>query len=539
MNSVDRFKKRKKIIGSISVYESVDEELVNEFLNSEINKSKVEASFKIVDEHYDFKYDFTVSKDEAKEFLEQFKKDFNQERFDKLVIDCRKEVINSIVTPFGLGKIVAAYDKDGGNVTTTHNFEKGITATNEDKDRYNEWQNSVNNKVDRTIHDEVKDKWKKDTYQAMVNGESVIDGYTGKTLGQKTNNRIDKNVSIHGEHITAVSEIEKDARNHLFADGKTASERLQDRANLSGNENNLTLIEGGMNSSKNDADLKEWKNSKVSKKHAEETGNPDMTNAEYYNLDDKRIKEAYDKSKNFITKTQLKKQVIKQGKELVSTGALESAKMGIQQAIGLIMSEFFTALFDEILDIYKNGFSNGFEDDRFFSVLKERIIRIAKKIQAKWKDVVVAFKDGLLSGFISNFVTTMVNIFATTWKRFVRIIREGIFSLFKAIKILIFPPEDLTFTDVMHEAKKIIATGLMVSLGVLLEEAVSNFFKGIPFSNILTSVFVGALTGIAITMTVYYIDKKKNDKDAINQMIKETDEKFENVEMLLNKLSLY
>ena len=121
MNSVDRFKKRKKIIGSISVYESVDKELVNEFLNSEVDKSKVETSFKIVDEHYDFKYDFTVSKDEAKEFLEQFKKDFNQERFDKLIIDCRKEVINSIVTPFGLGKIIAAYDKAGGNVTTVHN----------------------------------------------------------------------------------------------------------------------------------------------------------------------------------------------------------------------------------------------------------------------------------------------------------------------------------------------------------------------------------------------------------------------------------
>ena len=133
MNSVDRFKKRKKIIGSISVYESVDKELVNEFLNSEVDKSKVETSFKIVDEHYDFKYDFTVSKDEAKEFLEQFKKDFNQERFDKLIIDCRKEVINSIVTPFGLGKILSVYDKVGGNITTTQNFEKGIVSTLEDK----------------------------------------------------------------------------------------------------------------------------------------------------------------------------------------------------------------------------------------------------------------------------------------------------------------------------------------------------------------------------------------------------------------------
>ena len=536
MNSVDRFKKRKKIIGSISVYESVDKELVNEFLNSEVDENKVEASFKIVDEHHDFKYDFSVSKDEAKEFLDQFKKDFNQERFDKLIIDCRKEIINSIVTPFGLGKIIAAYDKEGGNVTTTHNFEKGITATNEDQDRYNEWQNSVNNKVDRTIHDEVKDKWKKNTYQSMANGETVIDGYTGKTLGEKTNNRIDKDVSIHGEHITSVSEIEKDPRNHLFADGNIASERLHDRAKLSGNENNLTLIEGGMNSSKNDADLKEWKNSKISQKHAEETGNPDMTNAEYYELDEERIKKEYHKSKDFIIKTQLKKQVIKQGKELVSTGTIEGAKMGMQQALGLVMTEFFTALFDEILDIYKNGFSNGFEDDRFFTVLKERIIKIAKKIQAKWKDVAIAFKDGLLSGFISNFVTTMVNIFATTWKRFVRIIREGIFSLFKAIKILIFPPEDLTFEEAMHEAKKIIATGLIVSLGVLLEEAVSEFLRGIPFSNILTSIFVGALTGIAITMTVYYIDKKKNDKDAIQKLIKQTTETLDNSELLLQKL---
>ena len=158
MNSVDRFKKRKKIIGSISVYESVDKELINEFLNSEVDESKVEASFKIVDEHYDFKYDFTVSKDEAKEFLEQFKKDFNQERFDKLIIDCRKEVINSIVTPFGLGRIIAAaHDKAGGNVTTVHNannkdfidfdgekYKKGVYAQQEDEYNRNDYTNTKN-----------------------------------------------------------------------------------------------------------------------------------------------------------------------------------------------------------------------------------------------------------------------------------------------------------------------------------------------------------------------------------------------------------
>lgn len=34
-----------------------------------------------------------------------------------------------------------------------------------------------------------------------------------------------------------------------------------------------------------------------------------------------------------------------------------------------------------------------------------------------------------------------------------------------------------------------------------------------------------------------YIDKKKNDKEAIQELIKQTDAKFKNVEVLLAKLS--
>ena len=194
-----------------------------------------------------------------------------------------------------------------------------------------------------------------------------------------------------------------------------------------------------------------------------------------------------------------------------------------------------------ILDIYKNGFSNGFEDDRFFIVLKDRLKNIALKIQAKWKNVAIAFKDGFLSGFISNLVTTAINMFVTTGKRVVRIIREGIFSLFKAIKMLIFPPENMTYEEAMHEAKKVVASGLIISLGVIAEQYIDTLIKGSvilePFSDILTTIFVGAITGLAVTMTVYYIDKKKNDKDAIKKLINDTDEKFENLEVLLNKLS--
>jgi len=40
---------------------------------------------------------------------------------------------------------------------------------------------------------------------------------------------------------------------------------------------------------------------------------------------------------------------------------------------------------------------------------------------------------------------------------------------------------------------------------------------------------VGAITGLAITMTVYYIDKKKDDKDMVKQLIADIDTKFENI----------
>ena len=528
MNSVDRFKKRKKIIGSISVYESVDKELVNEFLNSEVDKSKVETSFKIVDEHYDFKYDFTVSKDEAKEFLEQFKKDFNQERFDKLIIDCRKEVINSIVTPFGLGKIIAAYDKAGGNVTTVHNannkdfidfdgekYKKGVYAQQEDEYNRNDYTNTKNSNGQQFAGDGKNSVGSNFTKSKMDNDNNVIDAYTGKTQRADTTSP---------DHIESLSQYHKDG-------GFMQSNKQ--KADFGTDENNLALTDRSINQSMRDFSKENWKDKESEK---------GLKNKDKFGIDEEKLNNELKKAKE-VKENHLPTNLEKGEyylKNSASTGLNEGSKMGMQQAIGLVMTEFFTALFDEILDIYKNGFSNGFEDDRFFIVLKDRLKNIALKIQAKWKNVAIAFKDGFLSGFISNLVTTAINMFVTTGKRVVRIIREGIFSLFKAIKMLIFPPENMTYEEAMHEAKKVVASGLIISLGVIAEQYIDTLIKGSvilePFSDILTTIFIGAITGVAVTMTVYYIDKKKNDKDAIQELIKQTTETLDNSELLLQKL---
>ena len=528
--SLDRFNKRKKLANSITVINNeIDDNLVDGFLNSYVDSEKVNSIYEKTKKFYDI----SVSDNEAKEFLEKFKKDFNQERFDKLIIDCKKEVINSIVTPFGLGKIVAAYDKVGGNVDTVHNVRNGIYAT-EDEEKAYENRGEYNS-----------DKYHKDTNYININKKYSENRKNGNATDYMTGKKLNPNESHDLDHVTSAKEIHDDAGRVLAQiDGNI----------LANTDTNLKPTTATNNRSKKADDMQTFlakKNERVKKIDELKTKNdlsPQEQNElkkleELVKIDDKKALEADIKARKEINK-KINKEYYTSGKFVKNTAKesiLEGAKMGVQQAIGLVMTEFFTALFDEILDIYKNGFSNGFEDDRFFVVLKERLLNIAERIKSKWKEVAIAFKDGFLSGFISNLVTTAINMFVTTGKRVVRIIREGIFSLFKAIKMLIFPPENMTYEEAMHEAKKIIVSGLIISLGVLAEQYIDTLIKSSvilePLSEILTSVFIGALTGIAVTLAVYYIDKKKNDKDAIQELIKQTDEKFENLDILLQKLS--
>ena len=341
----------------------------------------------------------------------------------------------------------------------------------------------------------------------MKDGEIVKDGYTGNKLGKKEYGKIKKDTSIDGEHITSVSEIEKDPKNHLFAEGGNTEERIKERAKTSGDEKNLTLIEGGMNSSKGDRDLKEWANSPISKKHANEMGTTNMTNAEYYKLNPELIEKEYKKSKEFIAKEQKKKQLHKQSKELLSTGLNEGAKMGAQQAIGIIIMEFLTSAFTEIKDAYNSSL----DGDTLYENIKKRLKRIAVNVMSKWKDVVKGFSEGFISGFISNIITFMINTLITTGKRVVRMIREGFFSLLKAFKLLIFPPENMTRQEAAHEAMKLFFAGGIIVAGVALEEVVEKFIISIPilapFASIITAVIVGSLTAIAMAIVTYLVDK--------------------------------
>ena len=221
--------------------------------------------------------------------------------------------------------------------------------------------------------------------------------------------------------------------------------------------------------------------------------------------------------------------------------------MGLQQAVGIVLKELTESIFDEISDIYHNGFRNGTDLDKtFFSVLQERLSRISNKVLSKWKDVITAFGEGFFSGFLSNLITVVINTFFTTGKNVVRLIREGFFSLFKAIKMLLCPPKNMTKKEAVHEATKLIASGLAVSGGILLEQYLDTLLKAFPFADMIAGILIGIVTSMATTLLCYLIDKldifgvnaEKRHEYVIAQLNNMIGGSFEEAKQILKSLEI-
>ena len=283
-----------------------------------------------------------------------------------------------------------------------------------------------------------------------------------------------------------------------------------------------------------DFDKEEW----MSKK--KKTDKSGAKNKDRFDIDEKKLRDKIQQGKKTSAKhlpsdTDKARYYLKNS---ATTGLIEGAKMGAQQAFGYLLVEFFSSAIIEIKDVYKNGL----EGDTLYHDIKVRLIRIGQKIAGKWKGVVVAFSAGFISGFISNLITTLVNTFVTTAKRFVRMIREGVFSLLKALKLILFPPTGMSFIETMHEAMKLIAGGGIVIAGVALEEVIEKLILGVPFfapfAPIATAVIVGTLTAIAMSLVAYLMDKmdifgiikSQETKFILENINKKIDEKLKKCE---------
>ncbi len=516
---IERFKKRKEIANknqSLPLFRGVvDQDLVDDLLGQGVDRDRLAS----LDYRTDTNITLEVNAADVEALLSDLRNSFNKKRLEQLFDETKRGVISSIAGPFGIGKIISAYDKVGGNVTTVNNANNGVYA--EDKDRYDrkEYTHSKNSKGKKFANAGENSVGSQFTRSKMNENQMVEDVYTGKMVKADTTSP---------DHIESLSQHHK---NGAFMQDSVK------KADFATDEDNLGLTDRSINQSMRDFDKEEW----LSK-----TNDSGVKNSERFDIDKQKLKEQIQKGKETSAK-HLPSDVEKAKyylKNSASTGVTEGAKMGVQQAFGCLLVEFFSSSITEITDVYNNGLVG----DSLNKDIKDRLSRIGRNVANKWKDAIQGFSDGFISSFISNLITTLVNMFVTTAKRFVRMIREGVFSLFKALKLVLFPPADMSFVETMHEAMKLVAAGGIVIAGVALEEVIEKIILSMPliapFASLVTTVVVGSLTAIGMSLVAYLIDKMdlfgviktQETQYILENLDKRIEEKLEICERLSEKI---
>lgn len=416
---------------------------------------------------------------DADTLLAEIRHDLTEVHFAALIDSCKRECLQAVIRPFGAARVLFD-DKLGGNVTTTHNFEQGITATDADARRHDDWQNrdTMSSRDRRKPY--LKDyapKKKKDFDAAS----DIVDGYTGAVL-EKNPTR------VHWEHVVPVSEIDRDA-------GRNLRMTTDERVALANADANKVYTTDSINLSKNDTDLKVWYDS-LSDAQKQAMG-----------VDEDLVREQYSRARQHVAREDAKAWARKDGRELLHTGLGEGARMGTQQAFGALMEEFVLATFDEVEDAWKNGFRSTV-DESFLHALKDRLMRVVARVHAKWRDALTAFRDGTISGFLSNLVTYIINMFFTTSARLVRVVREGFFSLLRALKMLVFPPEGMTLAEAADAALKVFAAGCVTGAVILLEEWIAKnlLFLG-PLADYAAAIVSALVTGLGTAFVTYALER--------------------------------
>ena len=393
------------------------------------------------------------------------------ERLQQLMESCKQEILRQIIGPFGLTPAMID-DKDGGNVTTQHNAKQDIFAK--------ESEQFVRPDYDYAA---AKSKRKRESVQDdSMNSQEFKDGYTGKMEPtRRTNSNGTQGMNAELDHIIPIKSI------HDQGGWMTSKE---ERTGLSSIEENLIYTTQKTNREKSDKSPAEY----LSEKNG---------------FDKNRIDPIVHKAKEAV-EDQLPSTTDRfkyHSKELAKEGAKEAGKNALRQALGVVLHEFVNGSFIEIKALLKDCHNEKNLIDRLIESLKRVMNRVINKLKAALEAAI----QGGVQGFISNLLTFLINNLITTSAKLVTIIRESMHSLWKAIKMMVNPPEGMSPMEVTREVTKIIAVVVTTGLGLAMEESVKGFIMTVtvlaPITDVLAAGLTAIMTGITGALIVYGIDR--------------------------------
>ena len=386
-------------------------------------------------------------------------------------------LVESLVTSFGLDILIR--DQYGGDVDTIHNVRKI------DSDEQMTYKNVLNDVAYRQRGEYSSHEYHSDPRYIAKNREIHELRKAGELKDAYTQERIASNGRSDQDHVISAHEIHED-RGRVLAGLKGTD--------LANSEENLKPTNPHTNRTKKAMSMDTFLD-----KYGEEYTD---TQKENMRSIDAAARKSYEAklAKAYYTSPRF-------AKDLTLAAGNVGIRMGVRQALGFVFAEMWFAVKEEFI----GGGDKQFDFGDFLNRLGQGIQRGFDNAKRKYPELFSKFLSGAAAGVLSSLTTTLCNIFFTTAKNVVRIIRQSYASIVEACKVLFINPQNYLFGDRMRAVAKILATGASVVVGVLIGDAVSHIPLGmLPGVGDIVQTFCGTFaTGIMSCSLLYFLDRSE------------------------------
>lgn len=389
-------------------------------------------------------------------------------------VELEKTVINSLVTSFGLDFLLFK-DQKGGDVNTIHNVRNGVWATTDEQLRYEQredYNSGLYHKHANYIATGKLDK-------AKQSAGTVHDPYRNTMMGANEQRNLDHVISaneIHndpGRVLAGLNGVElANQSSNLQTTLETVNKSKKDSSinqylqRLPGliNEHETQLAKDRARLATLQRDTPEQQHKareledtirkteiKVSKLKSVDPDAMRKRDAEARAPYEQQINHTYYTSSKFLHQT-------------ASAAGKAGLAMGTRQMLGMVMAEVWFELREQLPALLTKLKVN-FSFETFVDSITASLKGIWERVKARFNAFLVAFKDGVFSGILGSLTTTVFNILATTHVMAIKIIREIWGVLVKAIKLLAFNPDKLSFVELCQAVTSLLSVGAATTVG--------------------------------------------------------------------------
>jgi len=431
------------------------------------------------------------------------------------VQELEKTVVRSLATSFGLDFLLFE-DKTGGKVDTVQNVRKGVWATEAEQKKFDE--RGGYSAVKAAYHKDPEFIRKGKADAALQQDGQLRDGYTSATMSPQNGIR-------DLDHVIAAKAVHDDAGRVLAGlDGielanhesnlvsthrsinrsKQASsvddflagvpeKIVQQKAAVQADRDALAALPRDTPQQRHRAEMQEAKLKKSETRlEALESVDPDAMREK-----DAKARKQYDGTINKKYYT---------GSKFLGATALASGTAGIQmgtrQMLGLVAAEIWFELRSALpatMEKLRANFALG----TFLQEAELLLKGIWTRVQERFKDFLMAFKDGVFAGVLGSVTTTAFNILATTGKSAIKVIREMWGQMVSALKLLAFNPDGLSSVDLTKAVLAALSAGVATAVGGLIYAQLVPVMT-FPFGSELAA-FVSALTTGILTIGLHHV----------------------------------